>query len=70
MHERQKGMEGPGTYVIDEFYAAIFTWPRVLSDCSPVLWWSSHGEGMDAVRINCKKGATTENQGSAVTYMG
>ena len=24
----------------------------------------------DAVEINCKKGATTENQGSGVTYMG
>ena len=24
----------------------------------------------DAVGINCKKGATTENQGSAVKYMG
>ena len=24
----------------------------------------------DAVRINCKKGATTENQGPGVKYMG
>ena len=24
----------------------------------------------DAVRINCKKGTTTENQGSGVKYMG
>ena len=24
----------------------------------------------DAVRINCKKGATTENQGADVMYMG
>ena len=24
----------------------------------------------DAVRINCKNGATTENQGSGVKYMG
>ena len=24
----------------------------------------------DVVRINCKNGATTENQGSAVKYMG
>ena len=24
----------------------------------------------DAVGINCKKGATTENQGSAVKYLG
>ena len=35
-----------------------------------MLWWLSHGEGRDAVGINCKKGTTTENQGSAVKYMG
>ena len=36
-----------------------------------MLWWFSHGEGRgmtlhDAVGINCKKGRTTENQGSGV----
>ena len=39
-----------------------------------MLWWLSHGEGWmplhDAVGINCKKGATTENQDSAVKHMG
>ena len=41
-----------------------------------MLWWLSHGEGRgrmplhDAVGINCKKGATTENRGSAVKFMG
>ena len=39
-----------------------------------MLWWLSHGEGgmplHDAVGINCEKGATTENQGSGVKYMG
>ena len=39
-----------------------------------MVWWLSNGEGgmplHDAVGINCKKGATTENQGSAVKYMG
>ena len=35
-----------------------------------MLWWLSHGEGRDAAGINCKKGATTENQGSGVKYMG
>ena len=40
-----------------------------------MLWWLSHGEGRemplhDAVGINCKKGATTENHGSGVKYMG
>ena len=48
----------------------------------PVLFWTAlpcfggyhmESEGMplhDVVGINCKKGATTENQGSAVKYMG
>ena len=35
-----------------------------------MLWWLSPGEGWDAVGINRKKGATTENQGSGVKYMG
>ena len=39
-----------------------------------MLSWFSHGEGRmplhDVVGINCKKGATTENQGSTVKYMG
>ena len=39
-----------------------------------MLWWLSHGEGgmqlHDAVGRNCKKGATTENQGPGVEYMG
>ena len=37
-------------------------------------WWLSPGEGLmplqDAVGINCKKGAITENQGAGVKYMG
>ena len=52
---------------------AIFAWHFVLSDRPPVLWWLSPEEGgmplHDAVGINCKKGATTENQGSGVKYM-
>ena len=40
-----------------------------------MLWWLSHGERgdmplHDAVGINCKKGATTENRGVDVDYMG
>ena len=34
-----------------------------------MLWWLSHGEGRDAVGINCKKGTTIENQGSCVKYL-
>ena len=33
----------------NEFHAAIFAWPRVLSDRPPVLWCLSPGEGWDAV---------------------
>ena len=37
-------------------------------------WWLSPGEGWDAVTfdavgINCKKGAITENQGGDIKYM-
>ena len=39
-----------------------------------MLWWSSHGEGgmplHDVVGINCNEGATIENQGPALKYMG
>ena len=35
-----------------------------------MLWWLSHGEGWDAVGVNCEKSATTENQGAGVKYMG
>ena len=48
----------------------IFAWPCVHSDRPPVLWWLSSGEGWDAVGINCKKCATTENQGADVKYVG
>ena len=34
---------------LNEFHAAIFAWPCVLSDRPPVLWWLSLGEGWDAV---------------------
>ena len=34
---------------LNEFHAAIFAWPCVLSDSLPVLWWLSPGEWRDAV---------------------
>ena len=56
---------------LNEFQAAIFAWPYVLSDRPPVLWWEMGGMPLhDAVGINCKKGATTKNQGSGAKYMG
>ena len=48
----------------------MFARPCVLLDLPPVLWWLSPGEGWDAVWVNCKKDATTENQGAGKTYMG
>ena len=69
MHERSERVESPGTYVTDEFHEAIFALPCVLSDCPPLrwrLWMPLH----DAIRINCKKVTTTENQGTNVKYVG
>ena len=45
---------------------AIFVWPRVLSPSRALVDSYMDWSGMplhDAVRVNCKKGATTENQG-------
>ena len=68
MRERSERVESPGTYVTELVSSCHFDWHCVLSDLPPVLWWLSPGEGRVplhyAVGINCKKGATTENQGS------
>ena len=61
--------------LLNEFQAAVFAWHHVLSDHPPVCSGGYHMErgGMplrDVVGINCKKGETTENQGSGVKYMG
>ena len=67
-------MESPGAYVTERVSRCHFAWPCVLSYRPPVLWWLSPERGgmpvHDAVGINCKKGATTENQGAGVKYMG
>ena len=67
MRERQERVESPGSYVIE-----CFTRPFLHG---PVLFWTAlpcsggyhtEREGLplhDVVGINCKKGATTENQG-------
>ena len=56
-----------------EFLEAILASPGVFSDHFPVLWSLSPEEGTYAVTyavgINCKRGETTENQGSGVNYM-
>ena len=75
MHDnaRKMGKSGEPWY-LNEVHEAIFAWHCVLSDRPPVLWWLSHGEGMqlhDAVGINCKKSATTKKKiGLGVKYMG
>ena len=57
-----------------EFQVEIFTWPRVLRTVLPCSGgYHLERGGMllhDAVGINCKEGATTENQGADVKYMG
>ena len=40
---------------LNEFHAAIFAWPCVLSDRPLMLWWLSHGEGRDAVTCGWDK---------------
>ena len=63
-------MKSPGAYVHD----LSLTWPclhgpaffrkaLLLSDGLQPL------EGWDAVGVNCKRGATTENQGTGAWYM-
>ena len=34
---------------LNKFHDAFFSWPCVLSDIPPVLWWLSPVEGRDAV---------------------
>ena len=67
-------MENPGTYVTDEFHASILlgtVFFRTALLCSGGYYMARGGMPLhDVVGINCKKGATTENQDSAVKYMG
>ena len=76
MRERSERVESPGTYVTEWVSRCHF--PLALCSFGPpsralvVITWRARG-GMplhDAVGINCKKGAITENQGSGVKYMG
>ena len=59
---------------LNEFHTAIFALPCLLAVRPPVLWCYHLDRGgmpfHDAVGMNCKKGATTENQGADVKYMG
>ena len=59
---------------LNEFHAAIFVGPvffRTALPCSGGYHMERGGMPLhNVVGINCKKDATTENQGSAVKYMG
>ena len=66
-------VESPGTYM-NEFHEPFLLGPvffRTALPCSGVYHMERGVMPLhDAVGINCKKGTTTENQGSAVKYMG
>ena len=66
-------MESPGTYVTMNFTRPFLLGPvffRSALPCSGGYHMERGGMRLyDAVRINCKNGATTENQGSGVKYM-
>ena len=68
-------MESPGAYVTDRvsrghFCLALCVF-RIVLLCSDGCHLEMGGMLLhDAVGISCKNGATTENQGSDVKYMG
>ena len=59
---------------LNDFHAAIFAWPvffRTTLPCSGGYHLERGGMPLhDAVGINCKKEATTQNQGKNVKYVG
>ena len=71
---RTERVESPGTYVTMIFtrsFSLGTVFFRTALPCSGGYNMESGGMPLhDAVGINCKKGATTENQDSAVKYMG
>ena len=74
MRERSERVESPGTYVTESVSCGHFAWHCVFRTALPYCGgYHMERGGMpfhDEVGINCKKGATTENQGSGVNYMG
>ena len=70
MSERSERVESPGTYVTRPFFLGTAFFLTTLP-CSGGYHMDRGGMPLhDAVGINCKKGATTKNQGSGVKYMG
>ena len=72
MRKRQERVESPGNLM--NFMQPFLLGPvsfRTALPCSGCYHMDRGGMPLhDAVGIKCKKGSTTENQGSAVKYMG
>ena len=71
MRERPERVESPGTYVTEQPSLLGPVFFRTALPCSGGYHMERGRMPLhDAVGINCEKGTTTENQGSAVKYMG
>ena len=75
MRERSERVESPGTYVNEKSFTRPFllgiVFFRTALPCSGGYHMERGGMPLhDAVGINSKKGATAENQGLGVKYMG
>ena len=74
MRERPLSLESPGTYVTAMSFTRPFLLDPVFFRTAPPCSGGYHMDrgGMQfhhTVGINCKKGATTKNQGSGVKYI-
>ena len=73
---RKTGKSGESWYIcnLTSFTLPFLLGPVFFRDALPCSGGYHMERGVmplhDAVGINCEKGATTENQGSAVKYMG
>ena len=74
MRERPERVESPGTCVTMSFKWSFLLGPVFFRTTLPCFGgYQMERGGMplhDAVGINCKKAATTENQGSGAKYIG
>ena len=72
--ERSERVESPGTYVTERVSHGQFCFSLFFRTALPCSSGYHMERGLmllhDAVRINCKKGANTVNQGQGVKYMG
>ena len=73
IRERSGRVESPEHMYLNEFHASIFACPvffRTALPCSGGYHLERGGTTLhDGFGINCKKGATTENQGADVKYI-